>query len=143
MDELDQRILAALAADSSTSTARLGRRFKTARSTIQARIERMERSGIIAGYTIKLGDAVAVRRVRATVLVEVAPRATAAVVNALRALPQVEVIHTTAGAVSLIAQIACDSTAALDEALDTIGATDGVIRTDSMIHLATKLDRSM
>ena len=68
MDDLDEKLLAALASDSSTSTSRLARRFKVARSTVQARIERLERSGVIAGYTVKLGSAVLSRRIRATVL---------------------------------------------------------------------------
>ncbi len=143
MDELDQRILAALAADSSISTARLGRRFKTARSTIQARIERLERTGVIAGYTVKLGQAAAVRRVRATVLVAVLSRATAGVVAALRAQAAVEIIHTTAGTHSLIVQVAGDTTQTLDDALDAIGAIDGVTATETHIHLATRLDRAM
>ena len=74
MDDLDDKLLAALAADSSNSTSRLARRFKVARSTVQARIERMERTGIIAGYTVRLGNVVLARRIRATVLLQIEPR---------------------------------------------------------------------
>ncbi len=77
MDDLDQKLLAALAADSSTSTSRLARRFKVARSTVQARIERMETNGTIAGYTVKLGNVALARRIKATVLVDVEARESA------------------------------------------------------------------
>ena len=143
MDDLDQKILAALAADSSTSTSRLGRRFKVARSTVQARIERMETTGIIAGYTVKLGDVALARRIKATVLVQVEPRATAAVLQRLRSIPEVEIAHTTTGRFDLILQIAADSTSDLDEVLDQIGGITGVRGSESLIHLTTKFDRAV
>jgi DNA-binding Lrp family transcriptional regulator len=143
MDDLDQRILAALAADSSTSTARLGRRFKVARSTVQARIERMEANGTIAGYTVKLGDVGLARRIKATVLLAVDARESAALVQKLKAMPEVELVHTTTGRWSKILQVAADTTMALDEAIDKIGLLHGVKDSESLIHMTTKFDRSV
>lgn len=143
LDDLDQRILNALAADSSTSTSRLARRFKVARSTVQARIERLERTGVIAGYTVKLGQAIVLRRIRATVLVQVEPRATAAVLTRLKAMPEVEIAHTTTGRVDLILQLSAETTQDLDEVLDDIGQLTGVRSSESFIHLSTKFDRSV
>jgi DNA-binding Lrp family transcriptional regulator len=143
MDDLDQKLLAALAADSSTSTSRLARRFKVARSTVQARIERMETTGIIAGYTVKLGNVALARRIKATVLVNVEPRETAGVAQRLRAMPEVEIAHTTTGRADLILQIAADTTTALDEVLDKIGMIAGVRGSESLIHLTTKFDRAV
>ena len=140
MDELDTKILTALAANSSTSTSRLGRRFKVARSTVQARIEKMERTGIIAGYTIKLGDVALARRIKATVLVTVEPRSTPAVVQRLKTIPEIEIVHTTTGRFDLIVQVASDSTSDLDDVLDLIGAITGVRGSESLIHLSTKFD---
>ena len=57
MDEIDRSILALLGADARMSVALLARRLKVARSTIQARLERLETTGIIGGYTLKLGEA--------------------------------------------------------------------------------------
>lgn len=143
MDELDTKILTALAANSSTSTSRLGRRFKVARSTVQARIEKMERTGIIAGYTIKLGDVALARRIKATVLVTVEPRSTPAVVQRLKTIPEIEIVHTTTGRFDLIVQVASDSTSDLDDVLDLIGAITGVRGSESLIHLSTKFDRAI
>ena len=58
VDELDRGILAHLAQDARMSVAVLARRLKVARSTVQARLERLETSGAIAGYTLRLGDSV-------------------------------------------------------------------------------------
>lgn len=143
MDDLDQKILAALAADSSTSTARLARRFKVARSTVQTRIERMEANGTIAGYTVKLGKIGLARRIKATVLLEIDARESAALVQKLKALPEVEVVHTTTGRWSMILQIAADTTMALDEVIDRIGLFQGVKASESLIHMTTKFDRAV
>ncbi len=143
MDDLDEKLLAALAQNSSTSTSQLARRFKVARSTVQARIERLERTGIIGGYTIKLGQALTLKRIRATVLLQVEPRATPQVLQRLKALPEVERVATTTGRIDLIVQLAAETTQALDETLDEIGGLPGVTDTESLIHLSSKIDRAV
>ncbi|WP_417259329.1 Lrp/AsnC family transcriptional regulator [Celeribacter sp.] len=143
MDDLDQKILSALAVDSSTSVSRLARRFKVARSTVQARLEKMETNGTIAGYTIKLGDVILARRVRATVLIECEARTTAAVVTKLKAIPEVVMVATATGRVDLIAELACESTEEIDTTLEQITAISSVHDIESLIHLSTKFDRSI
>ena len=54
MDELDRNIIGLLSADARMSVATLARRMKVARSTVQARLERLETTGVIAGYTFSL-----------------------------------------------------------------------------------------
>lgn len=141
MDELDQRLLAALSANSSTSVSQLARRFRVARSTVQARIERLERTGIIAGYTIRMGQAVTLRRIRATVLMQIEPRAAPQVLQRLKSIPEIEQASTTTGRIDLILQVAADNTEDLDATLDRLGEIAGVTDTESLIHLSTKIDR--
>ena len=102
LDSLDNSILAALSADSSTSTALLARRFGVARSTVQARIERLKRNGTIARFTVKLGDVALARRIKATVLLRIEARSTANVVQHIKKLPEVEMVHSTSGRFDLI-----------------------------------------
>ena len=143
MDETDRNLLALLGADARVSVATLSRRLKVARSTIQARLERLETSGIIAGYTVKLGVAGRLGRIRATVLLTVEPRTQPNVLTRLKALPEVESIHSVSGRVDLLLQLAAPSTAVLDTVLDAVGAINGVKSSESLIHLSTKLDRAV
>ena len=143
VDDLDRNIVALLSQDARTSIAVLARRLKVARSTLQARLERLETSGAIAGYTIRLGDAARLSRIRATVLLAIDPRSQPAVLSRLKAMAQVERIHTTSGRIDLLVQIVSGSTAELDKALDRIGALDGVRSSESLIHLTTKMDRAV
>lgn len=142
VDELDRGILAHLAQDARMSVAVLARRLKVARSTVQARLERLETSGAIAGYTLRLGDSAREQRIRATCLLNIEPRAQAAILTRLRSLPEVERIHTTSGRVDLLLQLAATSTSQLDDVLDQIGGLSGVKSSESLIHLSTKLDRA-
>jgi DNA-binding Lrp family transcriptional regulator len=143
MDELDRTMLTLLGADARISVATLARRLKVARSTIQARLERLETTGVIAGYTVKLGEAARQGRIRATVLLMIEPRAQANVLSRLKSISEVERVHTTSGRVDLLLQVAAPSTAALDQVLDQIGEMTGVKASESLIHLSTKIDRAV
>lgn len=143
MDDLDRNILAQLSGDARMSVAVLARRLRVARSTVQARLERLESTGTIAGYTLRLGEAARGARIRATVLLGIEPRAQPGVLSRLKSLPQVERVHTTSGRVDLLLQLATSSTTELDETLDRIGGIEGVRSSESLIHLATKLDRAV
>ena len=142
MDDLDKAILAQLGTDARTSVATLARRLKVARSTVQARLERLEGAGVIAGYTVKLGEAARQGRIRATILLNIEPRAQAAVLARLKTIPEVERVYTTSGRVDLLLHVAAASTTILDGVLDQLGALTGVKSSESLIHLSTKIDRA-
>ena len=125
------------------SVATLSRRLKVARSTIQARLERLETSGIIAGYTLKLGEAAREGRLRASVLLTIEPRVQAADPDPAEAIAEVERVFTTSGRFDLLLQVACPNTQVLDQVLDQIGAMTGVRSSESLIHLSTKIDRAV
>lgn len=141
MDDIDRTLLDLLGANARTPVSDLARRLGLARSTVQARIERLEARGIIAGYALKLGrDGRAA--IRATVLLALEPRATASVLVRLRKLAQVEAAHTASGRFDMVLELAASSPAELDTALDAIGAIDGVRSSESLIHLSTRIGRT-
>ena len=143
MDDLDKSLIALLGADARISVATLSRRLKVARSTIQARLERLETSGIIAGYTLKLGEGAREGRLRASVLLTIEPRAQAAILTRLKSIHEVERVFTTSGRFDLLMQISCPNTQVLDQVLDEIGSMTGVKASESLIHLSTRIDRAV
>ena len=138
---MDRSILALLGADARMSVALLARRLKVARSTIQARLERLETTGVIGGYTLKLGEAARQGRIRASILLSIEARAQAGIVTRLKSIPEVERAFTTSGRFDLLLQIAAPNTQVLDQVLDEIGTITGVLSSESLIHLSTKIDR--
>ncbi len=140
-DATDRQLIELLTANARLPAAVLGRRLGLSRTTVQGRIERLERSGAILGYTVRAASPAADRAVRAHVLITLAPKQTAAVEAMLRKLGAVRELHAVSGAVDLIAVVSGASTAELDGVIDQIGALDGVLRTTSMILLSTRFSR--
>jgi len=143
MDETDAALLRLLSDNARAPVATLARKLGLARSTVQARIDRLEARGVIAGYALRLGEAAARDTIRATVLLTLEPRATPAVLTRLKALPQVAAAHTASGRFDMVLSLAVRSTADLDATLDKIGALDGVRGSESLIHLSTRIDRGL
>jgi DNA-binding Lrp family transcriptional regulator len=141
MDAIDEKLLSALRANGRASTAQLARLVGRSRTSVQSRIERLERQGVIVGFGVRLAPEHGLGSVRAHVMIKVGPKETRAVTAALRDIGQVRVLHSVSGDVDLIAVAATASVAEMDQVIDRIGALDGVERTTSSIILSTKFER--
>ena len=141
VDDRDLALIRLLEMDSRLPTATLARRLGVSRTTVQTRIDRLIAQGIITGFTIRLGEALATRRVRGHVLVTAAPKAARHIEATLRGLPQVEALHSVSGPYDMIVEVAAASIEELDRVLDDIGLIEGVERTTSSIILSTRIRR--
>ena len=141
LDATDRALLALLREDARAPTAELARRLELSRTTVQSRMERLQRQRVIAGYTITVPDEVEASLVRAHVLITLVPKQSARHRAALRKIPEVRVLHSVSGPFDLIAIVAAASIGELDALIDRIGALDGVERTTSAIVLSTRIER--
>lgn len=141
MKDTDRRLLMLLKEDARRSTSELARELGLSRSTVQGRIQRLERDGIIAGYTAILGDAYERSLVSAHVLLMVAQKLTAPTTRELHAVAEVKALYAISGDYDLIAVIQAESTDALSRIIDRIGNLDGIERTNSSVILETKFSR--
>jgi DNA-binding Lrp family transcriptional regulator len=137
----DQQLLSLLRENARAPTAELARRLGLSRTTVQSRIERLERQGVITGYTVRVSDEAERGGVRAHIMVTVLPRQMPAVVRALHAMPEVRALHSVSGPFDLVALALVPTVAEMDELTDRIGAVDGVERTTSSIVLSAKFER--
>ena len=141
LDTTDRTLLALLRENARAPVAELARGLKLSRTTVQSRIERLERHGVIAGYTVVVADEIEAGWVRAHVLITLAPRRSGAIEQALRKIPELRVLHSVSGPFDLIAIVAAASIGELDTLIDRIGQLDGVERTTSAIVLSTRIER--
>jgi DNA-binding Lrp family transcriptional regulator len=141
MDAIDEKLILALRENGRASIARLARLVGRSRTSAQSRIERLEKQGVILGYGVRLAPEHASGAVRAHVMIKVGAKEMRAVTAALRAIPQVRVLHSVSGEVDLIAVAAAGSVAEMDQVIDRVGDLDGVERTTSSIILSTKFER--
>ncbi len=140
LDDIDRKLLSLLKANARESATALARRLDLSRSAVQDRIGRLERDGVIAGYTVKLGQEMARSGLRAIVRFTMDPKHTPAVVRELRKYPEAEACYITSGAFDLIAIVAAESAARLHEVLQAFGKLRGVERTTSSIVLVDEFD---
>ncbi len=141
IDPTDRALLALLRQDARSPVAELARGLGLSRTTVQSRIERLQRRGVITGYTVVVADAHEAALVRAHVMITLAPRQSGAIERALRGIPEVRVLHSVSGPFDLIAVVAAASIGELDMLIDRIGSLDGVERTTSAIVLSTRIER--
>ncbi len=142
LDPLDRRLLARLQANARSSTAELARQLGVARTTVLARLARLERNGVVVGYTVRLGRAEAGRGVEAYVGITTEPKSGRDVSLRLSALPELRQLCSVSGEFDYLALLHAETPARLDALLDEIGAIDGVQRTTTSIVLARRIDRS-
>lgn len=141
MDDLDRRLVELLRVNSRQPVTTLGRSLGLSRASVYARIERLERTQVIGGYTIRLGQAYERRLVRAHVMIKISSRLATAIEARLSKLVELTALHAISGEYDLIALLEAESLAQLDALIDAIAGLEGVERTTSSIVLSTRLRR--
>lgn len=141
MRQTDQQLLALLRANAREPAASLARKLGLARSTVQERISRLEREGIIKGYTIRQRDDAESGRLRAVVMISADPKRADRVSAELKKMAEVRSLSAVAGPYDMIAVVEAETTARMDACLDRIGRASGVARTVSSIILSEKFSR--
>jgi DNA-binding Lrp family transcriptional regulator len=141
MDEKDLTLLELLRNNARESTSAIARKLGISRSTVQSRIERLERRGVIGGYTLRLSDEYERGRIKAHVMISVAPKLSSRVAHSLRDITELTALYAVSGPYDLIAVLSSETTERIDSLLDEIGALPGIRRTTSSIILSTKFSR--
>jgi DNA-binding Lrp family transcriptional regulator len=136
-----QRLLALLRRNARESTASLARKLGVARTTVQERIRRLERDGVVAGYTVRVSEGFARRQISAQVLITVNPKAGERVVRELELRPFVRAVYALSGVFDYQVLVEGGSTEEIDRNLDAIGRIDGIERTQTFIVLSVKFER--
>lgn len=140
-DPVDHKLMALLRVNAREPVAVLARKLGLARSTVQERMDRLHRQGVIAGYTLREGGVHRERQILAHVMISVDPKMAASVTNDLRKMPDVRTLAAISGTYDLMADVAAETTARIDAVLDAIGHLKGVQKTMSSIVLSVKFER--
>lgn len=137
MDDMDRQLIGLLRDNARMPVIELARRLKVARTTVQQRLARLERQGMIVGYTVRLRPEAEPQQVRAVMCLEVDGQREQDVVRALRGNAHVVMLHTTSGRWDLMAELRVDRLEAVDGVLNLIRTTPGVLNTETNILLAS------
>lgn len=137
MDTIDRKLLAILRTDGRASVSTLAEMLKVSRGTVQNRIDRLTREGVIAGFTVRVAAAEDPHAVRAVTLIEITGQKSNAVIKALRGVPEIRALHTTNGAWDLVAEIETENLSEFDRVLRHIRALEGVSKSETSLLLNT------
>lgn len=138
MDDLDQRLIAALRRDGRASLSDLAHDLGVTRTTARTRLQRLVQAGEIAGFTVLTRAEVATAPVRGLMMLQVEGRGTDRVTGRLLGLSEVTAVHSTNGTWDLIAEIGTDTLEVLDAVLSLIRRFEGVTRSETNLLLTTR-----
>jgi DNA-binding Lrp family transcriptional regulator len=137
MDDLDRQLIALLRGNARLPVATLAKNLKVARGTVQNRIARLERDGVIAGYTLRLRARDEDRRIVALMLLAVEGNSVENVLFTLRGDPAVSALHTTNGRWDVVAELRADTLEEFDRVLGRIRRIEGVATSETNLLLST------
>ncbi|WP_213878582.1 Lrp/AsnC family transcriptional regulator [Pseudomonas sp. dw_358] len=142
LDAIDRQLIGALQLNARESVAMLARQLGIARTTVTARLARLEKARIITGYGVRLSQRIVDGGLQAYVGITVQPRSGKEVVRRLSAMAQVQQLCAVSGEFDYVAWLRCESPEQLDQLLDQIGNVEGVEKTTTSIILSSKIDRA-
>lgn len=136
LDALDVAILVALRDSPRAGYLELSRSLQVSRATVQARLERLERDGIVSGYGPDVELAAAGFPVLAFATLEIAQGRLDEVTAAMRAIPSVVEAYATTGPGDVHCRLAASSHEDLQRVLIEVSQIPGVARSTSVVALS-------
>lgn len=137
MDQLDERLITLLRHNGRRSVSDLALELGVSRATVRARIERLEASGAILGYTVILrADAVDLP-VRGIMMVAIEGHVGDRVIRSLGGIAEVSEVHTTNGRWDLVVELGAATLTDFDNVLRRIRLIPGITNSETSLLLAT------
>jgi DNA-binding Lrp family transcriptional regulator len=142
IDEIDRQIVALLRANARRSFKDIGKHVNLSAPAVKRRVDRLEREGVILGYTAVVDNHAFGWHAEAFVDLFCEGRMPGeAIKRAVGAEPGVVSAHTVAGEASALLHVMAEDTKDLELALERIRSTDGVTRTVTEVVLSTLFQR--
>ena len=135
IDELDARLITALAATPRAGVMELARQLGVARGTIQARLDKLQERGVITGFDPDLHLETLGYEVVAFVILEIAQGRLEDVVDHLADVPEVIEAHSTTGPGDLHCRVVARTNEHLQQVINRILEVSGIVRTSTQIAL--------
>ena len=143
IDELDIRLIRLLRVSPNLPVVEMARRLDAARGTVQARLDRLIRDGVITGFGPDIDAAAVGHSVLAFTTLEIAQGSGGQITEGLRAVPEVLEVHAVTGPGDLHLKVVARSNDHLHEVLECILALPGITRTQTQLALRTSFERSV
>jgi DNA-binding Lrp family transcriptional regulator len=140
LDQIDRNLIELFAAEPRIGVLEASRRLGIARGTVQARLDKLQDRGVIAGWGPRLDPAALGYPVTAFLTLEIRQGAGhEAVARTLATIPEVLEAHTITGAGDMWARVVARSNADLQRVIDRVLTDPHIVRSSTVIALATQV----
>jgi DNA-binding Lrp family transcriptional regulator len=139
IDQLDARLIATLRESPRVGLLEIARRLKVARGTVQARLAKLERGGVITGYGPEVDPAALGYAITAFVFIELAQGRLADAVATMMAMPEVLEADAISGPQDLICRVVARDTEHLQVLVNELLRTPAIRRCTSYIALSRQV----
>ncbi len=135
LDRTDLDLLDALTADPRATVVALAEKLGLSRNTVQARMARLEQSGVFLSFERSLSPAVLGFPLQAFVSISVRQTELPRIISELARIPEVVQAHGLSGSVDLLTRVACRDARHLVDTDARILSIDGVERTETSLAM--------
>ncbi len=139
LDTLDRRLLSAMAGAPRVGVLELARQLGVARGTAQARLDRLQRLGVVTGFGPDVDVAAMGYEVLAFTSLEIAQGRLHDVVEHLREIPEVLEVHGISGAGDLHCRVVARTNRDLQRIINRILEVQGINRSTTVIVLSEQI----
>jgi len=139
IDNLDARLLQALNETPRAGVMELARQLGVARGTVQARLEKLQRRGVVLGFSPDVDLVAMGYGVLAFLTLEIAQGRLADVVEHLAGIAEVLEVHSITGPGDLHARVVARTNEHLQAVIGSILDVQGIVRTTTHIALTEQL----
>ena len=139
MKELDNQIIALLKRNARILVTQMARELGVSRVTIDAHIKKMETSGVISGYTVKLGTEEFRHKVSGWILISVQANKEEHAIEQMIGMPEITRLHTTNGKWDIAAEIQVATLEHFDAVISKLRQIDGITETDTSLLLSSRI----
>jgi DNA-binding Lrp family transcriptional regulator len=139
IDQLDARLIATLRESPRVGLLEIARRLQVARGTVQARLAKLERGGVITGYGPEVDPTALGYAITAFVLIELAQGRLADAVITMKAMPEVLEADAISGPQDVICRVVARDTEHLQELVNELLRTPAIRRCTSYIALSRQV----
>jgi len=137
MDSTDQQLLSLLRQDARMSVAALALKLGVSRGTVTNRIRKLEDTGVVVGYTVRLRPDSQPNEIKAWMSIAVEGNEARTVIASLLGEPGVASLSDTNGRWDLLAELRAENLAGLSKVLERVRLIRGISNTETSIHLET------
>ena len=143
LDDVDRKILSLLRENSRRTLADIGEQVSLSVAAVKRRVERLERDGVIRGYTARIDTSLLGEAIEVVMEVYCADRTSPGDIRAsFEDLDEVVTAFTVSGDPDVVLRLRVDNVAHLEQIVERVRRDPNVVRTRTMLVLSTILDRT-